>query len=119
VIRKTEISLGSLYCQLLAAETRLELQNSQYQSSANSSACGYGSYHGRGGCQGDGGDRGGFGGHGKAGSGSRTRPVYQLCKMIGLTVMHCWKHFDHNFTGEEKTANNAEGHGCNVDTTWY
>jgi hypothetical protein len=78
VIRKTEISLGSLYCQLLAAETRLELQNSQYQSSANSSACGYGSYHGRGGCQGDGGDRGGFGGHGKAGSGSRTRPVYQL-----------------------------------------
>jgi hypothetical protein len=44
MIGKTEISLGVLYSQFLAIEARLELQSSQYQSSANSTTCGRGSY---------------------------------------------------------------------------
>jgi hypothetical protein len=38
VTGKAEISLGALYSQFLAAEARLELQNSQFQSSVNSVA---------------------------------------------------------------------------------
>jgi hypothetical protein len=47
------------------------------------------------------------------------RPVCQLCKKTGHTVLRCWKHFDHNYTGEEKMVNNAEGHRHNVDPAWY
>jgi hypothetical protein len=43
VTRKAEeISLGALYSQFLAAEAKLELQNSQFQSSVNSATRGHG-----------------------------------------------------------------------------
>jgi hypothetical protein len=44
VTGKAEISLGALYSQFLAAEARLELQNSQFQSSVNSVARGHGGF---------------------------------------------------------------------------
>jgi hypothetical protein len=34
-------------------------------------------------------------------------------------MTHYWKHFDWNFTDEEKTGNNTNGLGYNVDMTWY
>jgi hypothetical protein len=49
VTRKTENSLGSLYSKFLAAEARLELQNSQCQFAINAAARGCGSFCGRGG----------------------------------------------------------------------
>jgi hypothetical protein len=33
-------------------------------------------------------------------------------------VLHCWKHFDQNFTREEKTANSDEGPGY-INAAWY
>jgi hypothetical protein len=45
--------------------------------------------------------------------------VCQLCKKTWHTILRCWNYFDHNFTGEEKMVNNAEGHGYNVDPTCY
>jgi hypothetical protein len=79
---KDEMSLGSLYSGLLAAEAILELQNLwQYQSSVNSSAHGRGGYRGGrgGGRQGEGGGRDGFGhgfgGRGDHGSSSGTKPM--------------------------------------------
>jgi hypothetical protein len=117
IASKSEISLGAVYSQLLAVEARLELQNSQFQSgsSVNSMSCGRGG--------GKGGGHGGFGcvfrGCGMAGSSSGTKPVCQLCKKTGHTVLRCWKHFDHNFTPEDKMANNAEALEYNVDPTWY
>jgi hypothetical protein len=85
----------------------------------NSASRGRGSYRGRGGRDGGGcgGFGRGFGGHGEIGSSSGTKPVYQLCKKTGHTVLRCWKRFDRNFTGEEKLANNVEGQGYNVNTT--
>jgi hypothetical protein len=43
---KTDISLGTLYSQFLAAEARLDLQSSQYQSSTNAVVRGRGGYRG-------------------------------------------------------------------------
>jgi hypothetical protein len=43
----------------------------------------------------------------------------QLCKKVGHTVLQCWKRFDRNFTGEEKSTNNAEHDGSSVNTAWY
>jgi hypothetical protein len=45
--------------------------------------------------------------------------VCQLCKKTGHTVLRCWKRFERNYTGEERVANSAEGHGYNVDPAWY
>jgi hypothetical protein len=93
VTGKTEISLSSLFSQFLAAEARLELQSTlQYQSSANTVARGRGSFHGRGGQQGDGGCGvfgHGFGGRSEARSSSESRPVCQLCKKVGHTILQC------------------------------
>jgi hypothetical protein len=80
VVRKIEITLGSLYLQFLAVEARLELQNSQSQSMINAAVHGCsGGYCGRGGGRGDGGGRGGFGrgfgGRGGAGSWARNQSV--------------------------------------------
>jgi hypothetical protein len=124
VVGKTKIVLGSLYSQFLTVEVRLELQNSQSQSTVNAAVHGRGGgYRGRGGGRGDGGGRGGFGqgfgGRGGAGSSLGTKPICQLCKKTEHTVQRCWKRFDRNFTGEEKTVNNAEGQSYSVDTAWY
>jgi hypothetical protein len=85
----------------------------------NSTARSRGNYRGCGG-GGRGGFSHGFGGRGgKNGSSSGTKPVCQLYKKIGHTVLRCWKRFDKNFTGEEKTVNTAEVPSYNVDTAWY
>jgi hypothetical protein len=106
----------------MAAETRLDLQTSQYKLSVNSAARGRGGF-GRGfpGCGGgrDGFGRG-FGGRGgDNGSSSGSKPICQLCKKMGHTMLHCWKRFDRNFTGEEKVTNNTEHPSYNVDPAWY
>jgi hypothetical protein len=46
---KEELSLGSIYSQLLTTEARLDLQSTHSQSSVNAAARGHGSYRGRGG----------------------------------------------------------------------
>jgi hypothetical protein len=121
VAGKTEISLGDLYSQLLAAEARLDLQTSHYPSSVNTAARGRGGF-GRG-FPGHGGGRRGsgrsFGVHGGNGSSLGTKPICQLCKKTGHTVLHCWKCFDRNFMGEEKMENNTKGPSYNVDPAWY
>jgi hypothetical protein len=113
VMGKAEISLGALYSQLRAAEAHLDLQQMQHQSSMNSSSHGRSGFRGRGG-----GGRGGFG-HDDTGSSLGTKPVCQLCRKTGHTMIRCWKRFDMNFSRENKMANNAEGPGYNVDTAWY
>jgi hypothetical protein len=76
----------------------------------NSILRGHCNYHGHGG--------GGFGGRGSEnGSSSGTKPICQLCKKTGHTMLHFWKRFDKNVTSEEKAVNNAEGPGYNADTT--
>jgi hypothetical protein len=74
--------------------------------SVNLVARGCGNYRARGGgsC--------GFGGLGSENrSSSWPKLVCKLCKKTGQTVLHCLKHFDRNFTDEEKVVNNAEGQG--------
>jgi hypothetical protein len=96
----------------------LDLQSSRYQSSANAAMCGHGGYHDRGG------NHGGFvhgsGGRGEGSSFSSggTKPTCQLCKKTGHTVLLYWNCFDRNFTGEEKTVNNVEAPGYNVNPAW-
>jgi hypothetical protein len=121
VIGKNEISLRSLYSQLLAAEAKLDLQSLRSQSSVNAAAWGCGGYRGRGGCDGGRGGFGrGFGGLGDAGSSSGTKLVSQLCKKTVHTVLRCWKQFDRNYSGEERSVNAAEGgHRYNIDMAWY
>jgi hypothetical protein len=116
---KEELSLGSIYSQLLVAKARLDLQSTHSQTSVNAAARGRGSYHGHGGRDGGRGGFGhGFGGHREKGSSSGAKPVCQLCKKTGHTVLRCWKRFDCNYTREERVANSAEGHVYNVDIAW-
>jgi hypothetical protein len=65
-------------------------------------------------------DGGGFGRGCGDDNSSGVRPVCQLCKKTGHTVLRCWKRFDHNYIGDENVVNSAEGHGgYSVDTVWY
>jgi hypothetical protein len=117
---KTEISLGMLYSQLLVAKARMELQSSgsqQFQSSVNPAVHGRNGYRGCGGGGCGGFDRG-FGDRGEHGSSTGPKPICHLCKKIGHNMTRCWKRFDWNFT-DEKTGNNTNGPGYNVDTVWY
>jgi hypothetical protein len=43
----------------------------------------------------------------------------QLCGKEGHTVHRCWKRFDHNFHGEEKSANTIVAPSYGADTSWY
>jgi hypothetical protein len=46
--------------------------------------------------------------------------VSQLCKKTVHTVLRCWKQFDRNYSGEERSVNAAEGgHRYNIDMAWY
>jgi hypothetical protein len=79
-----------------------------------------GPFRGRGGC--DGGCGGHSGGRGRGRGASAERPVWQICEKIGHSAGRCWKHFDHDFKLEEKSANNAMnpyGSAYDVDTNWY
>jgi hypothetical protein len=82
---------------------------------------GDGSYHGghRGERSGDGG-RGGFG-HDYGGCGEQkpsSNRQCQLCGKEGHIVLRCWKRFDHNYHGEEKSTN-ATDNPYGIDTMWY
>jgi hypothetical protein len=117
---KIEISLDALYSQLQVAKAWMELQSSrsqQFQSSVNPAVHGRNGYHGYGGGGRGGFDRG-FGGCGEHGSSTDPNQICQLCKKTSHTMTRCWKCFDWNFTDEEKTGNNTNGPGYNVDMTW-
>jgi hypothetical protein len=43
----------------------------------------------------------------------------QLCDKEGHTVHRCWKLFDPNYRGEEKSANAAGAPSYGIDTAWY
>jgi hypothetical protein len=77
--------------------------------------------------RGDGGreNQGGHGGSGHGGTGRGGNPnnpykdhQCQVCGKYGHTALCCWKRFDKNFNGPEKTAS-AGVASYNVDTTWY
>jgi hypothetical protein len=86
----------------------------------NAATRGHDGYHGHGGRDGVRGGFGrGFGGRDDSGCSLGTKPVCQLCKKTGHTVLRCWKRFDRNYTREDKSVNNDEGNGYNVDTAWY
>jgi uncharacterized membrane protein YgcG len=116
--RVKPVTLGEMYSQLLAFETRLELQNGgQSQSggptpqpSVNSTSRGRGGFS-RG--------QGGHGGPARGGSGSGGRgrgdpykprnrsPPCQLCGKTNHIVFKCYKRFDQSYMGEEKSVNSA------------
>lgn len=123
--RSTAVSLGDIYAQMLATQECIATQrrSPQHQLSVNAAACD----HGRGGHDGpSGGNQGGHGdstgqSHGERDSNysnNSTRPVCQLCKRVGHTVLRCYKRFDVKFTSEEeKLAGVVSSYG--VDTNWY
>jgi hypothetical protein len=87
---KEEISLGSMYSQLLDTEALLDRQSTQSQLSVNATTWGHGAYCDCG--RHDGGRGGfgrGFGGLGENGSSLGTKLVRQLCKKTGHMVLRC------------------------------
>jgi hypothetical protein len=42
-----------------------------------------------------------------------------LCGRKGHTVLKCYKRFDHNFTGEDKSVSSVVASSYEVDTNWY
>lgn len=119
------ISLSYLFAKFLPAEARIEAQKAmEYQSSANTTSRGggRGNYRGRDTrSTGDGG-RGAYRGRGNHGGGvgssSSKTVICQLGDKVGHTGLRCWKRFDHDYNGEEKSANTvAAAYG--VDTNWY
>jgi hypothetical protein len=84
----------------------------------NSVAHGRGVYRGCGGGGHDGFGRG-FVVRGELGSSTSPKPVCQLCKKTHHTVKRYWNRFNWNYTNEEKSSNNTENLGYNVDTAWY
>jgi hypothetical protein len=123
--RVDPISLGKLYSQLLAHETRLDLRSQgtggQSPSSVNTASRGRGGFtrgHGDRGPGGHGGNA--SGGHDHGDSSYKPRNKYSPCQMCGKTnhsVFKCYKWFDPAYMGEEKNANVAVSYG--VDSNWY
>jgi hypothetical protein len=122
------ISLDDLYARLLSTEARLESHKDvkeSFQMVANSVARGHGGGHGRGRFDSGRGYPGGRNGSGRGnlGRGGNPNNPYrdhecQVCGKTGHTALRCWKRFDKNFNGPEKTASAAVT-SYNVDTTWY
>jgi hypothetical protein len=123
--RVNPISISKLYSQLLAHETRLDLQSQgtgrQSSSSVNTTSHGRGGFtRGRGG-RGPG-ARGGnmSGGRGRGDSPYKPRNKFPPCQICGKTkqsVFKCFKCFDPAYMGEEKNANAEMSYG--VDSNWY
>lgn len=128
------INLDELYARLLSTEARLESQKEtkeSFQMVANTAARGRGGsfkQENRGRCdggRGNQGDRGGFGGGfgcGGTGRGNPNNPYKdhqcQVCGKYGHIALRCWKRFDKNYNGPEKTAAAAVA-SYNMDTAWY
>jgi hypothetical protein len=110
------ITFGELYSQLLTFENRLELQRegqSQSFSSVNNTSHGRGTFsRGRGGRNPQGGGNNGGRGHGDFSNKARNKfPPCQLCNKTNHLVFKCYKRFDPNFMGEERSANAANSYG--------
>jgi hypothetical protein len=116
------ISFGELYSQLIAHENRLDLQNGgQSQSSVNNASRGRsGFFRGRGGCSlspRGGGSNGGRGCGNFFGKPKNKFPPCQLCGETNHPIFKCFKRFNPNYMGEEKSANATTSYG--IDTNWY
>jgi hypothetical protein len=108
------ITLGELYSQLL------ELQKEgQSFPSMNNASCGRGTFSsGHGGHNPRGGVNNGGRGHGDFSNKARNKfPTCQLCGKTNHLVFKCYKRFDPNFMGEERSTNVAHSYG--VDSNWY
>jgi hypothetical protein len=120
--RSDPLSVSDVYAQFLAAKSIFDLQNAQQQASVNAATRGGRTGSNRGGHGGDGGNHGGFrggrsngegrGGFGRGygGRGEQRPPSnkhYQFCDKEGHIMHRCWKRFDRNFHGEEKSVNSA------------
>jgi hypothetical protein len=120
--RVENISVFELYGQLVYHEQRQELRGKEYVV-ANATTRGCGGFPGRGGFGHNGGGPshscGGFGhDRGTHNGGEKNCMECQLYGKKGHTVLRCWKRFDQNFTGEEKSASAAVA-SYDVDTNWY
>jgi hypothetical protein len=120
--RVEPISFGELYSQLVAHENRLDLQNGgQSLSSVNSASRGRGGFfRDRGGCATS--PRGGGinGGRGCGDFFSKPKNKFPPCQLCGKTnhpIFKCFKRFDLNYMGEEKSVKSTASYG--VDTNWY
>jgi hypothetical protein len=109
------ITVVELYNQLLSHEQRWELwQTTEYHATNAAARGGRGSFgHGRG----DPG-RGNGGRENNYNSSSRGNLQCQLFGKKGHVVQKCFKHFDRNFSGEEKTAAPATT-SYGIYTNWY
>jgi hypothetical protein len=123
IARRVEpITFAELYSQLMAYENILDLQSGGQgpsQSLANNASRGRGGpSRGRGG---RGTSRGGSnsGGRGR-GDFFKSKNKFPLCQLCGKTnhpVFKCYKRFDPNYVGEDKSDNAAYSYG--VDSNWY
>jgi hypothetical protein len=114
-------TFDDLYSQLLAFENHLDLQKegqSQSYSSVNSASRGRDSFRGHGGRNPRGGSNNGGRGRGDSFNKNRNKfPPCQLCRRTNHPVCKCYKRFDPNYMGEERSANAANSYG--VDCNWY
>jgi hypothetical protein len=116
---------SQLYSQLLAHETRLDLQSQgtggQSSSLVNTASRGRGGFtrgHGGRGLGPPGGHT--TGGHGRGDPSYKPRnkfPPCQICGKSNHSAFKCFKRFDPTYMGEEKNANAAISYG--VDSNWY
>jgi hypothetical protein len=127
--RVEPVTLDDMYSQLLAFETRLELQNGAQthaaglsvpppHASVNSASRGRGGFsRGRGGRN----SRGSFGAGGRGrGDPSKPRNKFPPCQLCGKTnhpVFKCFKRFDPSYMGDERSPNAVTSYG--VDYNWY
>jgi histone deacetylase 1/2 len=143
------VKLSEVYSHFMSYESRMEGRNSGDGLSVNSATRGgRGGGRGRGGYQeqyrepeqyrgdqrsyeqrGSSNYRGGYrGGRGNGGRnpqgnrpyGGRSDEICQVCGKTGHTALNCWKRFNKNYRGPEKSAGEAYGNGSyGVDTNWY
>jgi hypothetical protein len=121
--RVEPITLDELYSQLLAYENRLDLQGGGQglsQSSTNNASRGRGgSFRAHGG-RGTSHRGSNFGGRARGDFFSKPKNKFPPCQLCGKTnhlVFKCYKCFDPNYMGEDKSANVAHSYG--VDSNWY
>jgi hypothetical protein len=130
------ISMGELYSQMLAFETRIELRNKNNGSGSSANTTSRGRGRGGSGRSGYGGNRGGRGsnspaqcgghggfnphqaGHGGSNGAPSERPTCQVCHKIGHTNDRCWYRYDEGYTPDPRHAA-ATTNSYTVDTNWY
>jgi hypothetical protein len=119
--RVKPVSFVELYSQLLTHENRLDLQNGgqgSSLSSVNNASRGRGGFPRGHGGRGRGG--GNSGGHGRGDQFNKTKkkfPPCQLCERTNHAVFKCYKRFDPQYMGKDRSANVATSYG--VDSNWY